>query len=633
MRAEDTGGAGRARARRTLLLILGLALVLRAATAPSVFRDGAVYLDGPDAYYHLHRAAQTVAGWPAVPQTDRFLDAPAGGRISWPPLFDWLLATLALPWRASPRAALEIIGALLPVLLGVVQVGVVYAIVRRLRDATAALASAAVAAVLPGVVRYTMAGVLDHDPFFELAVLLSILAIVEAATGDGEQPRPGVTALLAAALVMGTLGWAGAELQCGIVIAAALAAAIAARDRAPAVGGAVALGAGVAAVAVLPFVVGSVWTRVEGFTFEGLSWLHETALVGTALVGAAIAVVGRRPGRVARLPLAIGALAAVALVPLAPPSAGAFVRGLRYAAGDADILALVAETQPLTALFGTADPRPLLVRLGLIPVLVVVGLGIALFRHGDRRSAAILAPWVAITLALAVAHSRFTYSAALALAAASGLALAALAPRWRAAALAVALIPAIPAYVAVPGFERHSLLDRGALVQRLEIDALAGRIRASAADGAVLAPWYMGHWLVWYAERPVVLSPMLDVGQPGFAGGMRFFFLEDDGAALELLRARGVSHVVVTPELASIRPRAALAGVEARRYVAADGRVDLGAYARTVAARLTFRGAIPGLREVARSRAFVDSPYGGVVPEIRVYEVEGPAGLPATATP
>jgi hypothetical protein len=52
-----------------------------------------------------------------------------------------------------------------------------------------------------------------------------------------------------------------------------------------------------------------------------------------------------------------------------------------------------------------------------------------------------------------------------------------------------------------------------------------------------------------------------------------------------------------------------------------------------VAARLTFRGAIPGLREVARSRAFVDSPYGGVVPEIRVYEVEGPARLPATAAP
>ena len=321
--------------------------MLRSATATSVFRDGAVYLDGPDAYYHLHRAAQAVATWPVVPQTDRFLNAPEGGRISWPPLFDWLLATLALPWRSSPRAALEVIGALVPVLLGVAQVVLVHAIVRRLAGVRAATVSALVVAILPGVVRYTMVGVFDHDPFFELAVLLSVLALALTATRSGEEEDRRPAVLLAAALAMGTLGWAGAEVQCGIVIATAVAAALARRDRGAEIGTILALGAGIAAVVVLPFVATSVWTRTEGFTFEGLSWLHETALVGTALVGAAIALAGRRPGRAPRVPLVVAALAVVALVPLAPPSVTAFLRGLRYAAGDADILALVAETQPL----------------------------------------------------------------------------------------------------------------------------------------------------------------------------------------------------------------------------------------------------------------------------------------------
>ncbi|HKO02288.1 MAG TPA: STT3 domain-containing protein, partial [Thermoanaerobaculia bacterium] len=148
--------------RASLLLILAAGLALRLGTWSETFANGRVYIDGPDGWYHLHRAAITTSQWPRVPQTDAMLNAPIGGRISWPPLFDGLLATLALPFGAG--RGLDIAGAFLPPLLGVLQLIAMYALVKRLRGERAGIAAAAVAAVLPGVVRYTLLGALDHDP-------------------------------------------------------------------------------------------------------------------------------------------------------------------------------------------------------------------------------------------------------------------------------------------------------------------------------------------------------------------------------------------------------------------------------------------------------------------------------------
>jgi hypothetical protein len=125
-----------------------------------------------------------------------------------------------------------------------------------------------------------------------------------------------------------------------------------------------------------------------------------------------------------------------------------------------------------------------------------------------------------------------------------------------------------------------------------------------APPGAVMAPWQFGHWIVWIAKKPVVIGPMLSVGQSEFAEGLRFFFLEDENAGRAFLRSLGVRYVMVTPELDTIAARARVAGLDPNRY--RDPRV----YGRTIGARLTFTAGVPGFREVIRS------------PYVRVFEVQ-----------
>ncbi len=51
-----------------------------------------------------------------------------------------------------------------------------------------------------------------------------------------------------------------------------------------------ALGGLGAALVVLPFVLGSVWTSSDGASYEGLSWLQLAALLGVSLAGSLLAL-------------------------------------------------------------------------------------------------------------------------------------------------------------------------------------------------------------------------------------------------------------------------------------------------------------------------------------------------------
>ncbi len=556
------GGRG---ARRILLAVIVLGFALRLSVWPRVFSGGRVYLDGPDGYYHLRRAAMTLQHWPRVPQFDPAINYPAGGLISWPPLFDGLLATLALPFRSD--RALEVIGALLPPILGAVQLIVLYMVVHALRNRRAALVAVIVAAILPAVVRYTLLGNLDHDPFFSLCLLIALLGIAR------ENPW-----LIAAGLAFGILGWTGAIVGVAIVTLVFLCSVR--------TGNALAIGATIAAFAVLPFVIASDW---RGATFEGLSWLHVAALAGAGLVGS---MVSRSRG--------LTVVNGIALLVLAPICIPPFIAGTRYAAGDAPILAMVAEAQPLLKLFGTFDLRPMLIRFGFLPFLAI---GVAAMRLRDRetprpRELLFVAPWVAITFTLALLHSRFSFDAGLALAAFAGIAFDSVKP----AVFAVALLPILPAYVPFPALEGFNFYLRPNALRDYQLGGICEWLRPRP-PGAVLAPWSFGHWIVWIAKKPVVIGPMLSVGQSEFAEGLRWFFVEDTTEAQRFLGTHGVRYVIVTPEISSIEARARVAGLSPERY--RDPRI----YARTIGARLTFFGPVEGFREVLRSQL------------VRVYEV------------
>ena len=557
---------GRRGSRRVLIAVIVLGFALRLSVWPRVFSGGRVYLDGPDGYYHLRRAAMTLQHWPLVPQFDPMINYPAGGTISWTPLFDGLLATAALPFRSD--RAIEVIGALLPPILGALQLIVLYMLVHSLRGRRAALIAVVVAAILPAVVRYTLLGNLDHDPFFSLCLLVALLGVAREKAW-----------LIAAGLAAAVLGWAGAIVGIAIVTVVFLAAGERSR--------ALAIGSTIAAVIVLPFVIGSAW---RGATFEGLSWLHIAALVFAAFVGS---VVSRSRS--------LAVVHGIALLILAPICVRPFLAGARYAAGDAPILAMVAEAQPLLKLFGTFDLMPMLIRFGLLPFVVIAAVVIRVRDHETPRPRDLyfIVPWAAITFVLALLHSRFSFDAGLALAAFAGIAFDSINPK----VFAIALLPILPAYIPVPSLEGFNFYLRPNALRDYRMDEVCNWLRARP-PGAVIAPWSFGHWIVWIAKKPVVIGPMLSVGQSEFADGLRFFFLEDPAVAKRFLNSHGVRYVIVTPELSSIEARARVAGLDPARY--RDPKI----YAKTIGARLTFGGTVAGFTEVVRA------------PMVRVWRVD-----------
>jgi len=466
-----------------------MAVAIRLSLWWKVFANGHTWIDGPDGYYHLRRAFLTMQHWPRVPSTDSFMSVPGVGRISWSPLFDGLLATLAMPWSASPFVALERIGALLPPILGVIQVLLIMAVTSALSTRRAAIAAGFVAALLPSLVRYTLVGALDHDPFFECALLLALWGIASA-------PKRGSTIATAAGLTLAILGWAGAIVGIGIVAVAALFARDAGRT--------LFFGSMITGIIILPFVATSAW---QGATFEGLSWLHETALMSAALVGAFLARSDRRIVIAATVPL----LAVLVLLPISViPS----VWGFFYAVGEAPILKGVAEAQPLLFLFGRFNLWPALIRFGFLPLLALV--------ISRRRENAFVISWAAITFGLTLGHSRFSYSAASALAVAAGIAIDELLaefPRERVAvACSVLFAPMLLAYVPMPGFQCYNFYTRpnpivasGApemcdFLRRSACEDPALRNPSAAPPWSVMSPWYHGNWIMWVGQRATVIS-------------------------------------------------------------------------------------------------------------------------------
>ena len=523
---------------------------------------GRIFPTQNDGWYHLRRAAMTIAEWPHVPRFDAMINAPGGGPITWGVFFDWMLATLALPW---PRA-LEWIGAILPLVLGVAQIAMVYLLARDLRNARAGLIAASIAAVLPGVVHYTLFGALDHDPLVELCVLVSLWSLLR-----------GKRLVMAIALAVAFLAWPGA------IVSAALVGIVLIVSRNREMFATAAIASLAAAVIIIPWVLTSGWPLAS---FEGLSLLHVGVLVGLGAIGA----VGTKNWRLL-------AICAVVLLAIAPFVLTPFIEGVRFAAGAEAIQKDVAEARPL-------DARALLMNLTLLP----------LFAIAFCRNRFALA-WLVPTLVLGVAHARFSYGAAIAACVAGGLAFdTLLMSSRRAALLACAMfVTMLPAY--------PRILAQRAMFHENGLDAICDRL-AKRDEGVVWAPWWFGHFIIWRADKPVVASPFLTIGQSQFDDAARFYFTRDVDEAVRMLERWRVRYVIVTADAPSIESLAAAAHTDPRPLLGRGRSINARAYVQTVQGRLAIIGAFGPFVEIDRSAQTVRGP-AGVVPLIRVYRVGG----------
>jgi asparagine N-glycosylation enzyme membrane subunit Stt3 len=658
----------RQRYAASLFVVALIAVALRLGTWGSVFTAGGITLDGTDSYYHLRRAWLTLLDWPRVPQFDHLMNVPDGAALVWAPLYDFLLATLAWFLPGDPEVAIELAGAILPPILGVLQILVLAILLRRLAGHRTAILGVALAAFLPGIVRFTLLGASDHDPLIELATLgvLAAMAGIFPRGGTGPAPAARCSVEIAAWLSVLMLTWPGALIHVALFIAVGIAVAGAAGWRSETsfrLGTSLASGGLGAALMILPFVLGSIWTASEGATYEGLSWLQLAALLGLSLAGSVLALVAGNLQLNRWKILPVATISAIALALLLPTCVPALLAGMSFLGRSEPWLQSIAESRPLLSLLGRPDLRPLLVRLSLVPVLLPL-IAVWLLRRGQERVAtAFVLSWAFLSLSLALFQARYSHGAAFATAAVAAFAMtqwssqiATARDRRRGQLLvALTLAPCLAAYLSVPGFAGLRYFGRPAPVVASGMNDVCIFLRSAGpppsswkqpdrpAEESVLAPWGAGHWIEWIGQKATIASPFGSHGQPSFHDAVGFYFLEGDDQIASLLQRRRVRWVVVESDLLKLEHAARMAAIDPQIFLApetADGRrpIRVPRLMETIGARLAFAGESsglvtsnapappPGFTEVYRTPQLRQGPFGPV-PLLRIYEID-PLALP-----
>jgi asparagine N-glycosylation enzyme membrane subunit Stt3 len=570
-------------ASRRAVLLLGLAAavsigtLLRLSTYRQLHDGLRTRAVSSDDYYHLRRARFSVAHFPRTIFFDPLMNFPAGGVSIWPPLFD---LTLAAPSRIlhgpdAPREAVEREAAWVPLVLGVATVALAGLLAARLYGPLAGAVVALFVAISPGHLLWSQYGHVDQnvaESFVGVAALLAYVASREKPDSPGNARREAVAGIV---LALAVLTWQGA-IYWGAIFALALFLE-ALRTRRPVFRAAVltlALPAALVAAATLA------WTRglLTPFTYVSFGLFQPVFLAalaaGLTLLDTAVAMTRRStPAKGVFVRAAFLAIVLVAVVPNARDLVRSFAGGVGYVTGrtveasgrggyvsyPSAWLKGIFESRPLFA-DGIGLPlRQLSLALFWTPVAIGVWARRALARRRPGVHAA-LAIWGCVTLFLAVSQRLNVYYAvplcALAAIEAARFAAACIRrrsrppdrPRERRITVLVALALAVPMAAGIVEEVRAEQVAGSDLFATLGwmhrtlprvIDPYDSRLfgpppypAGLARASAVLAPWSLGHLILYEAELPVVAN---NFGY-GFLDSIRFFLASSEAEALAIAR-------------------------------------------------------------------------------------------------
>jgi len=632
----------RMRSRRAVFLLgLAAALSIGALLRLSTYRqlqDGArTRAVSDDDYYHLRRARFAVAHFPRTILFDPLMNFPAGGVAIWPPLFD---LTLALPSRLlhGPNAsgpAVEREAAWVPLLFAAGSIALAGFLARRLYGAAAGAAAALFVAVSPGHLLWSQYGHVEQhvaESFFGLAALVAFLAsrdgVGKRDTGHGTRKEGNARreAIAGVVLASAVLAWQGSVYWGAIFALALFLEALLTRRS---VFRAAALTLGVPAVLV--GAATAAWTSglPMPFTYVSFGFFQPLFLaaigVGTVLLDT-IACLARRclspKGILLRGAFLAAALAAV--VPFAPDLVRSFAGGVGYVAGRTQEasghggyvsyptawLKGIFEARPLFADGPALPARHLSLALFFTPVAIVIWARRALTRKRGSGVHAALAVWGAVTLFLALSQRVNEYYAvplcALALVEAGRRAAAWIRkwspprrrpPRARVAAL-VGLVLALPMAAGVVEEVRSNRVAGSDLFATLgwmrraiprRVDPYNPRLLGPRPGDAippdtraVLAPWSLGHLLLYEAELPVVAN---NFGY-GFLDSIRFFLAPSEEEALAIARAHRARWILAADLAPRMNDYASYLNRPPLLRQTSNGLYPEGAYFQTMQSRL-----------------------------------------------
>lgn len=550
------------------LVVLGF--LLRTTNAADVFVGGAVVYPGNDPYYQAHRVFQALASYPWVPLVDPLLDHPYGAAPIWPPVFPWLLATLAWALGLDTPGAVETLLAVSTPFLGALICIPVYGLARRILDGPWAWLAAALAVSIPAHLWYSRLGFVDHHAAVTLVQVSMFLGGLRAM-------REGRCGLLVASTALGMLLWNGFILFVGLLdgwlLAVFALGGTAIRRR---VGEIVAWSHGVAALALAPLALATVRATGAPWGTFAISYLHVVALAAAGVVGLAIA---RRPekGWIWIVAAAAGGIAAgVASGGLAELTTWVFGRD-----------AFMSSIQEVVPIFlrsdGTLDlegPNIWLTRFWLVVPLLLVssarrsivtgradsrwllltiwGTGLFVLALRQRRFAESFAPALAVLAAFGVrgiyVWVRAWVARSLAPSASSGVA---------ALAAALALLLGIGPYygpivrdpsglLAIAHASARATEPRSPPETHTNLLRLRDLAPARRGEG-VLNLWPLGHRVLYLTHLPVLASPFgSHLGGTSFDEASDLFLEEDESRVVRRMAERRLRWVVIDADLGTI---------------------------------------------------------------------------------
>ena len=631
---------------------VALGVALRLHTREQVAGSGRMRPFDSDSAYHLRRARFAAERFPRTILFDPLMNFPEGGVPIWPPLYD---VALALPARLAhgPQATDEQIAraaAWVPVTLagGTIVLAALLAWRLRRRSAAAALAAAAFVAVCPAHILWTQYGHTDQHAAESFAGLLTLLLFLRSRERP-DSPGNGVRETWAgAALAIAVLTWQGA-IYWGAIFALALFVESVRGSSSVLRASLWTLGlpAALTAAATAAW-LGWVRPPLTYVSFGFFQPLFLAALCGgtAALALAVRAFRGRAPRSEVFATLVVVVAAVAATLPFASPLLAGLVNGIGYVAGTTreaagqggyvsypkDWLKGIFEARPLFADGPGLAWRQLSAAFFLAP-LAVLAWGARAVRGVRPGVHAALAIWGAVTLFLALSQRLNVYYAAplsaLALIEAArfattrmrvrraGPALARLPRRLVAAAAGLVLaLPMAPglreelASTPVPGSDLFETLDWMRAKVPHAIDACDPGLlgpppfpESLGRASAVMAPWSLGHMLLYEAELPVVAN---NFGY-GFLDSIRFFLAPSEEDALAIARRHRARWVVATDLVPRMNDYASYLGRPPLLQNGPEGPVPTAAYFGTMQSRLydfeARGGSVPGL-EIAPLKHF-----------------------------
>ena len=191
------------------IFVLGLAM--RAATWPLVIgKSGIKPPDGADEFYHLRRIWYTFRRFPESLSFDSYVNYPAGGEIITAPGFDLAVAGLAkLLVDTNDQAAVEVVAAWVPPVLGALAAVAAAAIAARVFSPMAGIFAGVLLACLPGHYHTSRVGYVDHHVAVSLEVALLFGAALVVARRPAEQKWVALSAALGLGSAAALLTWPG----------------------------------------------------------------------------------------------------------------------------------------------------------------------------------------------------------------------------------------------------------------------------------------------------------------------------------------------------------------------------------------------------------------------------------------